>query len=345
MKKLLIFAFAACSLAAAAQEAADSVAAASADIIMLDLSKATTTLEFDSENGSWTGTYDDDEESILSQCFEFVKGSMGDYNTWWGFTASNSTDNYMPENTLTQQWSNMAAGGIALNEDGTVKLDSFGAPVIDSKMPYLVSFCNSFFARHPASIVLDDENVYEPQGCYVNLNSYTFYSMMHGDGFARAFTNNDKLTLTIHGVSAHGDDEKTINVTLASFANGDFTASKGWKYVDLTSLGAVNEIWFSMTSTDSSAYGDNTPTYFCLDKLSVKKSTPTSAPELTDEEASLAYNRDEKTATCAPGLFMTVCDTTGNQLMSTDSGHLSLSSLPAGVYLLRAGKRALKIAK
>lgn len=79
-------------------------------VITLDLSKSTTPLEFNAENGAWTGTYDDDETAIESQCFSFVHNSMSDYQMWWGFTASNSTDNKRQENTITYQFSNMAKG-------------------------------------------------------------------------------------------------------------------------------------------------------------------------------------------------------------------------------------------
>lgn len=77
---------------------------AQSDIVVLDLTKATTTLNFDAENGAWTGTYDDDAESIDSQCFSFVHNSMGDYNTWWGFTASNSANNVRQDDTLKFQF-------------------------------------------------------------------------------------------------------------------------------------------------------------------------------------------------------------------------------------------------
>ena len=44
---------------------------------------------------------------------------------------------------------------------------------------------------------------------------------------------------------------------------------KEWKKVDLTSLGKVKKIVFTMSSTDSGQWGINTPTYFCLDQLKV----------------------------------------------------------------------------
>lgn len=79
-------------------------ASAADDVITLDLTKATTTLEFNAENGSWNGTFNDDEKSIDSQVFSFIHSSMGEYDTWWGFTASNSANNAQQANPLQFQW-------------------------------------------------------------------------------------------------------------------------------------------------------------------------------------------------------------------------------------------------
>ncbi|MCM1450615.1 MAG: DUF4465 domain-containing protein [Clostridiales bacterium] len=321
------------------------MATADDQIITLDLTKATTPLEFNTENGSWTGTYDDDEESIESQCFSFVKSSMGDYATWWGFTASNSADNTRPENTITHQWSNMAAGGIVLDEDGKIKTDGFGAPVVSAEVPYLVAFYNAYFAKRPTDVVFNDGKNYDPQGVYVNLNSYPYYSIEYGDAFARAFANGDKFTLTIHGV-APDETEKTVEVTLASYTNGDLTINRGWKFVDLTSLGTVNELYFTLESTDSGAYGMNTPGYFCLDKLMVKPAQQSAgAGIMADKATSINYDRTSKTVTIAGAEFAVITNIAGQTVMSGEGKTFDLSSLPSGVYIIKAGNNCLKIAK
>ncbi len=172
------------------------IAKADDQVITLDLTQSTTPLTFDADNGAWTGTFDDDESAINSQCFSFVHSSMGDYNTWWGFTASNSADNQYQSNTLKYQYSNMAEGGILLNEDGTVKTDDFGAAVVSPSVPYLVAYYSPYMGRRPVDMTFADGKAYEAVGVYVNLNSYTYYCLTDGAAPARAFTNNDKLTLT-----------------------------------------------------------------------------------------------------------------------------------------------------
>lgn len=324
-----------------------SVFCASADgkIITLDLSKATTALEFDKTTGAWSGTYDDDQESVESQCFSFVHSSMSEWQTWWGFTVSNSADNSPRDNYITYQFSNMAKGGIALNEDGSVKLDENGAPVVSAEIPYMVGYYSSYMAARPVDMTFNTGKSYEAVGVYVNLNSYTYYTVEGGDAYARSFTNGDRLTLTIHGVAAD-ESEKEVVVTTASYDNGDLTINRGWRYVDLSSLGVVNELYFTIKSTDTGAYGDNTPAYFCLDKLMVRETASSGISDLSaDGGKILGYDRESKIVTVSGADFAVVYDATGRKMMATDSAEFSIESLPSGVYVVRAGSASLKIAK
>lgn len=334
MKKNIIIIFAALSALSLSAEN---------EIITLDLTKAKTELSFDAETGAWDGTYNDDAESIESQCFSFIHNSMGDYNTWWGFTASNSADNTRQDNTLKFQFSNMAKGGIVLNEDGSIKFDEFNAPVTSADVPYLVAFGMPGFSKRPVDMTFNNGN-YEAVGVYVNLNSYPYYSIECGDAFARAFNNGDKFTLTIHGV-APDESEKTVEVDLASYTNGCLTISRGWMYVDLSSLGVVNELYFTLDSTDSGAYGMNTPAYFCLDKLMVKSVGTSGINELNTSGCNISYDRSSKTVSLDGADFAIVYDTLGNKVMTADQNLFSISSLPAGVYLIKAKNSCIKIAK
>ncbi len=310
----------------------------------LDLTKATTQLAFDANTGSWTGTYDDDEESIESQCFSFVHSSMGEYKTWWGFTASNSNDNLYKADFITYQFSNMAKGGIALNEDGTFRKDQFGGVGTDSKIPYIVAYYSPYMSRRPVDMTFTDGKTYEAVGMYVNLNTYTYYSLIYGASPARVFTDGDKLTLTVHGVNPD-NTEKTVDVTVASCQNGDLTASSGWKYVDLSPLGKVNELYFTMNTTDTGAYGANTPLYFCLDKLTVREPDDAGIQSTEADNLSISYDRSSHIVSLSDIRFAMVCDITGATLRSGETDRFDLSDLPAGVYIIKAGAKTIKITK
>lgn len=320
-------------------------ATAASDIITLDLTNPVTKLEFNADNGAWTETYNDDAESIDSQVFSFVHSSMGAYKTWWGFTASNKVDNTKQSDFITYQFSNMAEGGIVLNEDGTIKKNEKGSPVVSADVPYIVAYYSAYMSLRPVDMTFTDGANYEAIGVYVNLNSYAYYSVVEGDSYCKPFGDTDKFTLTIHGVSAD-NSEKTVDVSLASGENGDLTATRGWKYVDLTSLGTVNELYFTMSSTDSGAYGMNTPGYFCLDKLQVRRAHDgVGATSIDADGVNIAYDRLSKTVTVSGVEFAVIYDVAGSAVMSTQTGVIDISSLPAGVYIVRAGSKQLKIAK
>lgn len=319
------------------------IASLSAATHTLDLTKSTTPLSFDENTGAWTENFNDAATVIDSQIFSFVHGAIADMGCWWGFTASNSADNSLRADTYTYQFSNMAAGGIEIGDDGMVKLNENGSPVVSAAAPYLVAYYGSYFAKRPVDLTFKDGKSYCPVGVYVNQTSYPYYVIEQGDGFCRAFADGDKYTLTIHGVAAD-NTEKSIEVNLATFENGDLTITRGWKYVDLTSLGAVNEIYFTMSTTDVGDWGDNTPEYFAMAALTVKDDD-SSVATVPAAIPGFRYCREESKVYFDAEQFATLCDAAGGLLLTSDSGVMDLASLPAGIYVVRSGNASLKIAR
>ncbi len=315
--------------------------AASAQVTVLDLTKSTTPLEFNAETGAWTETYSDQATAIESQIFTIVHSGNPDWMSWNGFTASNSADNSQRENTLKFQFSNMAEGGIVLDENGEVKLTDYDAPEVSAEVPYLVGFYGAFYGETGCSLTMADGLDHQVKSVWVNMNSYPYYSVECGDAYARAFHNGDKYTLTIHGLNSKGV-ESSVDVVLASYSSGDLTINRGWKQVDLTSLGAVNQLYFTMSSTDTGEWGMNTPAYFCMDKLAVETKAETLLTEV-GAPCQIAYDR--KAAEASASGFLGVYDASGNLLMSSEAGKLNLKHLPAGVYILRAEGQSLKIVR
>lgn len=339
MNKIFTLALALCSLSMAN-------AAGNDDIITLDLTKATTEMTFDATTGAWNNAGDEEITTIDSQCFSFIRHYLYGGSLWFGFTASNSADNSNRSDFFTYQYSNMAEGGIVLNEDGTIKVDDFGKPVTSSSVPYLVSYYSIYNENEGrvSDVLFNDGKLYDAVGIYVNLNSYAYYSLINGDAFARAFTNGDKFSLIIHGV-APNETEKTVDVTLGSYTNGDLTINRGWKYVDLTSLGTVKEIYFTLETTDSGAYGPNTPYYFCIDKLMVKKNESSSAASLIAGSNKISYDRANKIVTVGDAGFAAVYDVAGHMVMSSEAQSFSIDHLSSGVYVVKSGNNSLKIVK
>lgn len=105
------------------------------------------------------------------------------------------------------------------------------------------------------------------KGFYVCNNVYALSSMKNGDAIAGdPFGEDDWFMLTIGG-SLEG---KAVNTTVEFYLGKGTNFVTDWTYVDLSKLGKVDELHFSMSGSRSGDYGLNTPAYFCFDNLGGK---------------------------------------------------------------------------
>lgn len=217
--------------------------------LTLDLEECHPALMFDASNGAWLETYNPDVNFLECQGIAFGHHADAVYGTWDGFTASISRDASKPASIYTDQF-------------------SAAAPV---DAPYLVGYYASYLADNACTIALTSGDIFEPTGVKVCLNTVAFYAVQEGGDFNRPLNQNgDKLTLSIHGVKADGS-EKQIDCTMASCSGGVTNVIDNWRWVDLRPLGRVKQIYFTMSSTDTGEWGDNTPEYFCLRSLTIKQ--------------------------------------------------------------------------
>ena len=268
-----IFTFATCALMAAA---------AWANVINLELNDPINpaTIEY-SDLGIWTGTYNDVDytwlefggnygEFMLSHLIDGDGASWGGYY-WDGFTIAkggDTTDYGQPGSSGT--WTTnfggcMAGGGCVINDNGTVSADP--------AQPYLVAYYNSWAVEGPSNQVMfmdqDGNMTFESVGVYVCNHPWPYYGCLHGDGFGRAFEEGDYFELVAHGVDAEGN-ETTVSMNLVEFTDGELKAANDWTFFDLSSLGEVVSVYFTLNSTDVGDYGMNTAAYFCMYKFQVK---------------------------------------------------------------------------
>ena len=293
MKK--IFTFASCALMAAA---------AWASVITLDLNKPINpaSLEYN-DYGIWTQCYNDEDytwiefgdengEFMLSHLIDGAGASWGGYY-WDGFTPAiggDITDYGAPGSSgswTTNFGGCMAGGGCVINADGSV--------TADPALPYFVAYYSSWAMEGPSNQVMfmdaDGNMAFEPVGVYVCNHPWPYYGCEHGDGFGRAFEEGDYFELTAHGVDADGN-ETTVSMNLVEFTDGELIAANDWTFFDLSSLGEVVSVYFTLNSTDIGDYGMNTAAYFCMDKFQVKGvDSPAEPSELTvaDGDAECQY--------------------------------------------------------
>ncbi|MFT6747538.1 MAG: hypothetical protein ACJAZ2_001891 [Glaciecola sp.] len=135
---------------------------------------------------------------------------------------------------------------------------------------------NYVVGKSGAKVVLKGESGgRQVEGMYINNGTYAALSMTDGDGFAKKFggaTGNDEdwFLLTIKGHYNGSVVSDSVNFYLADFRFADSAQDyvvKDWRWVDLTSLGNVDSLTFSLNSTDIGDWGMNTPAYFCMDNL------------------------------------------------------------------------------
>jgi len=135
-------------------------------------------------------------------------------------------------------------------------------------------------------------------GFYITNSTYAAISMRDGDAFAKQFgsiydaggnidgTNGeDWFLLTVHKYEAGVMTNDSVIFYLADYRFADNSQDyivTGWQWVDLSSLGNADSLFFTLTSSDNGMWGMNTPAFFCMD-------------DFTTADAALALNETENT--------------------------------------------------
>lgn len=331
MKRVI---FSAWLLAAVAAVRADDI------VMQLDASQSSPVISLN-EKGYWEQTYSTLEEFsrvsfglfTMTHCIHAYGGTDvgGGMSYWDGFTyctsgdntdygVSGSSDGWIPE-----QWGCMAGGGISgIAADGT--------PVVEKGAPYLVGYWGYWIEENeggdPACrITLNDGNLYAAKSIWVCNHPWPYYGNIHGDGFARPFTDpDDEFALYVHGLDAGGHPTgQTVKHVLANVVDGGLNQSAAWQRVDLTPLGNIGGIYFTMTSTDSDpVYGMNTACYFCVDRFTVAE-----AEERPDRPSALVLTPSETEIFCAwegnAGAYAIYLD--GREIAETDEKTYTITDL------------------
>ncbi len=119
------------------------------------------------------------------------------------------------------------------------------------------------------------------RGIDVTNTTYAHHSMRDGDFFGKKFGDDPATTdvvetdvadwfrLTVEGFLS-GGSTGTVEFYLADFRfadDADDYLVDAWRFVDLSSLGLVDQLGFDLSSSDTGAFGMNTPDYFAIDNI------------------------------------------------------------------------------
>lgn len=151
----------------------------------------------------------------------------------------------------------------------------------------------SWYGNDRIQVAGDDAKVLDY--CYINNNTYCQAAYVDGFGLTDgAFTADDWALLTIYGWNG---ETKTDSIEVYMAKDGSYIQE--WTKVDLHNLGAVTELSFAMTSSRNNTYGNEVPTYFCIDDVT------TNIPEGLEEIRS---NKAESTKVMIDGMLYIVRD-------------------------------------
>ena len=185
---------------------------------------------------------------------------------WGGFTASNRSD--LSPTGLDAQFTAATGGGF------------------DGSSQYAVAYAMGAQTEVSAA----DGSPQTVSGCYVTNNLWAYQNMHDGDYTATPFggtsgNDPDWFKLTATGKNANGQTVGTLDFYLADyrFANNeqDYILDT-WEWFDLSPLGQVTSISFSLSSSKNNSGGMITPAYFCMDDFNG------SAPVVVDEPPYIA---------------------------------------------------------
>jgi len=182
----------------------------------------------------------------------FFDNTYGPY--WEGFAYSNTTDTTTPD--YTNQYSAVTGTGA------------------DDSSIYGVGYVDGFYGTIP-TITFEDE-VFLAEAAITN-TTYAFFAMQDGNAPAKKYGGDtgddpDWYLLTITGKDADEIVTDVVKFYLADFRFSDNSQDyiiDAWTAVDLSSLGQVKTVEFSVSSSDTGDYGINTPTYFVIDSIAI----------------------------------------------------------------------------
>lgn len=231
------------------------------------------------EESYWNGSDGSGGFTNNEVFFPNTFADYGTYTTWSGWGYSNVTDN------------TTAGHG---NQFGNITASGMDTLLQNNEDQFAIAFTGSNKSTvHLPQSATEKASV---SGVYVTNSTYAALSMEEGDDFAKKFG------------GASGDDEDWFLLTATGYKDGIATSPEEfyladfrfednskdyivitWQWFDLSGLGVVDSIDFSLSSSDVGQYGMNTPATFAVDNLVYNKEVVSSVFAGTTTTNSSVY--------------------------------------------------------
>lgn len=176
------------------------------------------------------------------------------YGSWSGFAISNHKD------TITPGWGNQYSAYTGGGAGGSA------------------SYAVGYYVTYESSTNIAFSGLINLAGLGASFTNttWTALDMLNGGDFGSkkfgGVSGNDAdwLRLSIAGYAAGIPTGNAVDFYLADFRFADNSLDyivNDWRFLDFTPLGTVDELRVSMTSSDTGAFGMNTPSYFAMDNF------------------------------------------------------------------------------
>jgi len=275
----------------------------------------------------WNGS-DNSGNFIANQIATFPNSFVdwgGGMTSWSGFAYSNRLDTSIQ--SYTNQYSCFAGQQVSGSQIFGISYN-----VSDWNTGQLIPNIVSF------------STVIQPFSIMVTNSTYAALTMKNGDAYSKKFGGDtgddpDWFKLTIIGM-LDSNVTGTVEFYLADYRFSDNAQDyivKDWQSIDLTSLGNINKLAFTLSSSDTGTYGINTPTYFCFDNIVY--STSNYIGSLINKTVELypipAIDEIHFTASLS---HIKIYNMLGQELLSCNQpcNSINISTLPSGQYILKA---------
>jgi len=199
------------------------------------------------DNGVWSACFSNNSGFDLDGLHFSHASSQEPYLVWSGFcpSAVRDAEEYSDSEWPDHQWATIAGHSV----QG------------DYEASYLVAYWDTM---DEGSCVITGTGgiTFKPYDVYVSNTTWGYYAMKNGTAFSEPLAEDGWFKLTITGYRK-GIVAGSIDVMLADKG----IPSREWNKVKLKSLGLIDEMVFSLSSSDTGEWGMNIPAYFCIDGL------------------------------------------------------------------------------
>lgn len=232
-------------------------------------------------------------------------------------------------------------------DSSTVAIDflNYASYLYNAKTAHGNNASQNYLIGTHRSMVILDTNANRPKGLFVTNTTYAYNSMKLGDGFAKQFggisgNDPDYFKLVIRNYVNGSLTNDSVFVFLADYRSSNNTQDyilRDWVYVSLDVFQASDSLLFTLSSTDTGAFGMNTPAYFALDDISFDSTLSVPQYSIT-HELDLFPNPVLNVLNISMDLdFINISNIQGQVVYSEHfkSYKIDLQHLPSGTYFIK----------